>query len=194
MQQILIWIFLSGILLFIFLVLIIQGLRKRNRKKIGIAFVFLFLTIVCGCWTGYIIVKKLYNKATDIVEVLGPRSGLEIYTALFGDPVNECVEVVNRMDQMVPRLDCCIWLEFRTCPAEMKRIIDKGTFSQKETPLVDSTLDIPPFQSAPYWWKPSSLGEGLVKLTDQTPDNPNRALILLFSKDSTHAFYCDMAE
>jgi hypothetical protein len=119
---------------------------------------------------------------------------MEIYTTIFDRPARNCVEVLNRMDQMVPRLDCCIWLEFKTCPAELKRIIGKGNFSQRTSPASDSTIDIPPFQPAPSWWKPSILGDGLVQVADQTPDNPNRALILLFSKDSTHAFYCDMAE
>lgn len=194
MREVLVWVFLTGALFFVFMVLLIEGYRKKNKRKIRLSILILFIMIICGCWTGYMVFKKLYNKAADIAdEILKPRTGMEIYTALFNAPESNCVEVVNQMDQMVPRLDCCIWIEFKTCAQEIRRIASQDIFTKNEMPEADSTLDQPPFQPAPGWWKPSILGDSLVKLSDAGNDS-NRARILLFSRDSTHAFYCDMAD
>ena len=56
----------------------------------------------------------------------------------------------------------------------------------------DSSSYIPTYSPRPEWFKPGALGDSIILL--QHNNNPNRDQILLLAKDSTHAFYCDMAD
>jgi hypothetical protein len=157
---------------------------------------FFSLLLEAGFWTGYIFAGKAYNKVKN-VKLDNPfkaRTGNEIYTALFGPPEQNCVEVINKMDQTVPRLDSCIWLEFKTCPSEVKRILARSHMKSQVLALADTSRYFPSYSPRPEWFEPAALGDSIILLRHYNPDNPNRDQILLFSKDSTHAFYCDMAD
>lgn len=71
--------------------------------------------------------SKASSKVTKTVDAVKQkfkaRTGNEIYNAMFGNPVDKCTKVINHKDQIVPRLDCCIWLEFQTCSTELSRIV-----------------------------------------------------------------------
>lgn len=123
-----------------------------------------------------------------------PRSGIEIYSAIFGKPGNNCVIVINKMDHIVPRLDCCIWLEFRTCPAELKRIISQDSYKRLRHFSKDTGLYIPDYGARPEWWSPQGLGDSVTVMQKFGIDNPNRDKIFVFSEDSSHVYYCDMAD
>ena len=122
------------------------------------------------------------------------RSGTKIYAALFGEPSEKCVKVIQSTDQLVPRIDCCIWLEFSTCPKELKRIAGKQPYEFKRYAAADTFRYTTVMGAEPAWWKPYLLGDSVCMLTDLKPEDPNHAHFLLFSKDSTRAFYCDMAD
>jgi len=196
MGSILLGAVITGLLFVAFLYLLLAGLRKNRKKLIYNSFFFLLLTLGTGVYTGYIIASKAYDRVKN-VKLNNPfkaRTGNEIYTALFGSPEQNCVDVINKMDQTIPRLDCCIWLEFKTCPSELKRIIALQPYKRILFAGGDTTGYIPNYSPRPDWFKPAVLGDSMVVLQNYNPDNPNRDQILLFSKDSTHAFYCDMAD
>ncbi len=121
------------------------------------------------------------------------RSGSNIYTAVFGKPTENCVKVINSTDQMVPRLDCCIWLEFRTCPNELRRIARMQYYISLYIAATDTRDYGTVLGAEPDWWKPYVLGDTIYYLTDITPQS-TEVHYLLFAKDSTHALYCDMAD
>lgn len=153
-------------------------------------------TVLSGLWTGYLLANKTNHKIKN-VKIDNPfnaRSGYEIYTALFGIPAENCVDVINKMDQIVPRLDCCIWLEFKTCPKELKRIIALEAYQKRELLATDTTSYFPSYGPRPEWFKPNILDDSIIVMQKYNPENPNRDQILIFSKDSTYAFYCDMAD
>jgi hypothetical protein len=195
---------LTVVLLLLFVVLLFIGIVKKRRKPVYISLVFFLLAIPAGLYTSFLFAQKAYEKIKT-VKIENPlrRSGMEIYTALLGKPETNCVTVINSLDQYIPRIDCCIWLEFTTCPSELARIIAK----QKLKPIRSETRnpgdssvaivtedEMPDYSPRPKWFEPKNLGIGYKMVRKNNPDDPNHDLILYFSKDSTRAYYCDMAE
>lgn len=177
-------------LLLFFIIFLLLGIVKKSRKPVYIAIVFFLLAIPSGIYTGFLFARKAYQKIkTTKIENPLIRSGMEMYTALLGKPETNCVTVINSQDQYIPRVDCCIWLEFTTCPKELTRIIAK-----KELTPVKGASYIPDYSPKPQWFVPQNLGSDHIMLRKNDPDDPNHDLLLYFSKDSTRAFYCDMAE
>lgn len=188
MSNILLSITLSGLLFLASVFLFFYGIRRKNRRSIYASLLFLVLAFGAGAWTIYIFTSKAFDKVRNITlsNPFKARTGNEIYEALFEAPAQNCVRVINNKDQIVPRLDCCIWLEFTTCPPELRRIIAQHPYK--------STAYAPDYSPKPAWFKPELLGDSAIAVRHFNPDNPNRDQVLLFSKDSTHAFYCDMAD
>jgi hypothetical protein len=191
MKELLLWIFIAGFLFLAFMFFIIKGVKNKNRRNIFISFGFLFLTAIACFWTIYLFGVKSYHTVT---EVFKPRSGLEIYTSLFHKPVGNCLTVINKQDQIVPKLDCCIWLEFQTCPDELSRIISQESYKISKYLSADTSSYDLLYGPKPEWWKPSLLGDSIIVMQNNSPHNPNRERTLIFSKDSLRAFYCDMAD
>jgi hypothetical protein len=186
---------LTGLLFLSFLYLLISGIRKRRNKLIYTSLLVLFCTLGAVAWTGYLFASKAYTRVKNVnLHLLRERSGREIYQALFGTPEHDCVIVRNKKDQVIPRLDCCIWLEFTTCPDELRRIIAQQQFNQSIISTSDTVAPLPDYNPRPEWFKPKLLGNSINILRHYNSDNPNRDQLLLFSKDSTHVFYCDMAD
>jgi hypothetical protein len=190
--------------LLLFIVLLFVGISQKKRKPIYIGLIFFLLAIPAGLYTSFLFAQKAYKKIkTTKIENPFKRTGMEMYTAVLGKPETNCVTVINSQDAYIPKIDCCIWLEFTTCPKELARII-----TQKELkPLKSETLfnsdssvaeitgnSIPDYSPKPQWFVPENLGAGYITLRKYNPDDPNHDLILYFSKDSTRGYYCDMAE
>jgi len=178
---------ISAGLFLIFIVLLLFGIVKKRRKPVYISLLFLLFAGISGVYTGFLFVRTAYRVVKTGENPL-KRTGMEIYTALFDKPETNCVRVINNQDQYIPRIDCCIWLEFYTCPTELERIIAK---KQLKPTQYNSA---PNYSPRPEWFNLQSLGAEYKTLQKFNPDDPNHDLILYFSKDSTHAFYCDMAE
>src|SRR5687768_10299553 len=96
-------------------------LRSRQKTYLWIFVFGGMFSLFTGIYLAYWVFKKTYQKAQSVT-VFKQRTGIEMYKALLGAPVCE-LQVLNQKDQMLPRIDCCIWLEFSTCSAEIKRVI-----------------------------------------------------------------------
>ncbi len=196
MNNIILWVIVTGFFTLAFLILVLSGFVKKKRSLIYVAIVFLFAALLAGLQTGYTVANKTYDriKTVEIESPFKSRTGIEIYTALFGPPVQNCVRVVNQTDQIVPRLDCCIWLEFKTCPAELNRLIALEQY-EKRTLLVNDTITyLPNYSAKPEWFQPGTLGDSIYVFQNYNSENPSRSQILIFSRDSSHAYYCDTAD
>ena len=175
---------LTAGLFIVFVFLLFTGIIKKSRKAVYFSLLFLLFAIGTGIYTGFLFARKAYHVIRTGKNPL-KRSGIEMYTALLGKPETNCVTVINSKDQYVPKLDCCIWLEFNTCAAELKRIIALQPYEK-------STPEPPGYGPMPEWFKPESLGAGSNALY-YSPDS-NHGYSLYFSKDSTQAYYCDMLD
>lgn len=174
-------------LFLLFVVLLFIGIAQKRRKPIYIALIFFLLAIPAGLYTSFLFAQKAYKKIKTVkIENPLKRTGMEMYTAVLGNPETNCVTVINSQDAYIPRIDCCIWLEFTTCPKELTRIIAKNELKP--------TNGMPDYSPRPNWFVPENLGADYYTRRKYNPDDPNHDLILFFSKDSTRAYYCDMAE
>ncbi|MBD2770251.1 hypothetical protein IC235_20385 [Hymenobacter sp. BT664] len=187
MKAIIVWTLVSGFLFAAFLALLIAGLIKQSKRAIIFSGFALFLFACSAVWTGYTFASKSYCKISD---VLKPRTGQEIYSALFGDPQHDCVKVINQQDQDVPIIDYAIWLEFETCPEELQRILSLHHFTSKKAATQGWNTQ-GPFTDA-NWFKPEALGD-TVLVFEYLKANGNGQTIYA-GLDSTKAYCIDVRD
>ena len=186
----------AALLFIVFFIFLFRGLRKRNWKLMFVAFIFFLGSLALGLWMGFTLSRKAYEKIsnTKIEHPFRARTGKGIYAAVFGEPADSCVEVVNNVDQYIPKIDCCIWLEIRSCPEEFARILSRDSYQRSILGISDSAKYLPSYGPRPEWFTPGNLGDSLILFRKFDPSDPNHDKVLLVSTDSTRAFYCDMAE
>ena len=117
------------------LVFVLFAIAKRNMRAFWFAVLLLLATVGCGAMAFYNFATKSYAHISDMLE---PRSGMEIYTALMGEPATDCVQVSAQRDQIVPKIDTGISLHMRTCPEEMARILGVGEYTMERTASTDA--------------------------------------------------------
>lgn len=137
-------------------------------------------------WTGYQFMSKSVQKVSN---ALKPRTGEQIYDALFGNRETKCVKVLHKRDQVIPRIDDAIWLEFETCPEELKRILSKHKFTAEKLSTQEWDPRIP-YGETLEWFNPTNLGDTIMVYEYSTPDNRNFQTIWS-NLDSTRAFVRD---
>lgn len=120
------WLVAAAVCGLVTLVLAIIAIRKRNMRPFWFALLFLAITAGCGVMAVYRVATGVHAR---VEAALKPRSGLEIYEALFGQPVGDCLRVTHQRDQIIPKLDTGISLRLKTCPAEMARILGQFEYT-----------------------------------------------------------------
>lgn len=187
MKELIILTIISGLTFFIFLVILILGLIKKNKKLKLLSLFLLFISITLIIWTGIRFVNKTYNKVT---ETLKPRTGEEIYDSLFDKRQTDCIKILNYQDQVIPKIDYAIWLHFKTCPKELKRILSKHKFSSEK--LMSGNEKIP-YSESLDWFKPTILGDTIIIYEYATENNRNIQTIWT-NLDSTEVFVRDVLD
>ncbi len=189
MKEIIILTVITGLTFFIFIVTLIFGLIKRN-KKLKVTSFFTFGLFIClASWTVFSFATKSYNKVADTVR---PRTGDEIYDALFDKRKSDCVKVLNYQDQVIPKIDYAIWLHFETCPDELKRILSRHEFASESLPTKEWNSKIP-YGETLDWFNPTTLGDTIMVFEYSSKDNRNIQTIWT-SRDSTKAFCRDVLD
>lgn len=186
MKEILTWTIISVILLLFFAITMIYGLIRKKRKLIITSLLTLVLIFAGASWTIYLIASKSYDKVSD---ALAPRTGQEIYSALFGPTTNSCVKVLHYQDQNVPVLDYAIWLHFETCPNEVQRILQQHDYTSERQSTKGWNNSGP--LAGDNWFKPELMGDSVLLFTYKKDDCGNYQEIYL-SMDSTEAFCKDV--
>jgi hypothetical protein len=134
---------------------------------------------------------KFNKNLARIIQNSRPKSDLEVYSLLFKKPIDSCITFIHFKDQVIPKIDCCIWMEISICPNELKRIIQLKKYRETILSVSDSTLFLQSFLDKPSWWLPQRLGDSLTKCT--IIFNENNEQSILFGKDSSQVFICDKA-
>jgi hypothetical protein len=188
MKEIIIALVLTGIAIMTSLVLLVTGFLRKKRRMILLSLAMLLLSLCSALGMAYWLTSKSYR---GLIGIFKPRAGIEIYTALFGPPVENCVAVLNYQDQIIPKLDYAIWLHFRVCPDELKRILNVHNYSvaiistrhwNTTGPLANNN-----------WFKPETLGDSII-LFSYNKDEYGNAQYLYSSLDSTSVFCKDVAD
>jgi len=138
-----------------------------------------------GCVAIVLFVGVAVRTASRVVNALRPRTGVEIYTALFGKTENECVEVLQYQDQMIPIIDYAISLHFKTCPEELSRILAQHEFKREVLPATGYYTEVTP------WFQPESLGDSILSFSYQMDETSNGQYIYA-SMDSTEVYCVDI--
>jgi hypothetical protein len=125
-MKILILTLIGAFILLILSVLLIIAFLKKKKAVLPLLFLVIF-NFAFVVWGGIVVVNHSYQKLSNIFD-FKPRTGEEIYAALFGKPETDCVKILNYLDQTIPIIDISINLEFTTCPKEAKRILDLHAF------------------------------------------------------------------
>jgi hypothetical protein len=188
MTEVITWLIITGIVFLLSILCFFLSVIRKKLLILYLALFFLFSAMCTGAYSVYVLISKTRNRIADYFR---PRSGAQIYTALFGEPDVNCVQVKNHKDQLVPRLDCCIWLEFRTCPAELDRILKQKQYIRSLVAGPDIKQPGNDGSEKPFWWTPEVLGDTVTVMYSEEPD---RWITFYISKDSSKVFYKDMAD
>jgi hypothetical protein len=188
MKEIIILTVISGLAFLVFLVTLILGFTKKDKKLKLTALLFFFAFIGLTAWTGFKFVSKTYNK---VAETLRPRTGDEIYDAMFDKRQTDCIKILNFQDQVVPKIDYAIWLHFETCPKELKRILSLQDFKTEVVSTSGWNTDGP--LAHENWFKPETLGDSILVFTYKKDDYGNEQYIYS-SLDSSKVFVKDILD
>lgn len=180
---------LAGLLLVATAVLLFYGLVRRRRRSLYLAGASLGLAVLVAGWAAYRMSHKVYRH---VAEAVRPRTGEEIYAALFGHPRQGCLQVIDYQDQVIPRIDAAIWLHYRTCPPELRRVLARLPYARRTVPTATLAAELAP--SLPIsWFAPRLLGDSARVYEYATPDSRN-IRTLWASPDSTEVFYRDILD
>ena len=175
--------------LFIFLIfLVVKGKKLSRKKMFTVLLVSIFAIVSLFLYTGF---DKINADISRIIHNSSPKSPVEIYTLLFKKPIDNCVTVLNLKDQVVPKIDCCIWMELNLCPGELNRIINLKKYEVVHYNKSDSFIFLKTFNDRPVWWTPQSLGDSIQRLVIKF--NADNQQTLFYGKDSSHVYLCDQA-
>jgi hypothetical protein len=175
-----------------FMLFLVYCLLKGNaipRKQVVLISCFFLITIFSIFFlTG---IRKINADLARIIHNSTRKSPAEIYSILFKNPMDSSITIVNLKDQLIPKLDCCIWMEVKILPAELKRISNQKSFEIFTYNKSDSLIFLKPFADRPAWWSPQDLGDSLTELHFKF--NKDNQQSIFFGKDSTRIFVCDQA-
>ena len=172
-----------------FLIYALIKRHKLSRKKFFLSLSFILIAIISVFfYTGF---KKINSDISRIIHNSSPKSPTEIYTLLFKKPLDSCITIVNLKDQVIPWVDCCIWMEVKLCPAELNRIANLKKYARFVYSKSDSLNFLQTFDDRPKWWSPQNLSDSLTKLNIKF--NKGNQQSIFFGADSSHVYICDQA-
>ncbi|MCT4580596.1 MAG: hypothetical protein N4A35_04195 [Flavobacteriales bacterium] len=135
-------------------ILLVWWRLKKQKTILWMATVAILTAFILGCWTLYQFADKSYDKLSGSFK---KRSGIEIYNALLGTPVNECIEVIKFKDQLVPKLDVAILLYCNVCDEELNRLVRRYHFKKDTIPFNEEMLS-----EQPEWLNEVELGDSVI--------------------------------
>jgi hypothetical protein len=163
--------------------------NAKHKPLLYIAGIIILLSIVAIFITRG--TDKFNKELSRIIKNSKPNSAEEVYGLLFKKPADNCLNVINFKDQVIPKIDCCIWTELNICPKELMRIIKLKKYQESILRRSDSATFLQSFSDRPAWWRPQNLGDSLTKLN--IIFNEDNEQSLFFGKDSIHIYLCDKA-
>jgi hypothetical protein len=174
---------------FIFLLYALTSGNKVSKKKFILVSGVMWVVIISLFFiTGF---QKLNADLSRIIHNSAPKQPFEIYTLLFGKQTDSCLTIVHLKDQVVPQVDCCIWMEVKVCPTELMRLAGLKKYTKSLYSNSDSLIFLQTFDERPKWWSPQNLGDSITMLHIEF--NRENQQSIFFTSDSSHLFICDQA-
>ena len=179
---------LTAALISFLLYILIKGTKLSTKTILSIITICFIPILLLFLYTGP---GKIESDILRVIHNSRPKSAREVYNVLFKKPMDECVAVINFRDQVIPKIDCCIWMELKLCPAELNRIIALKGYEKSRLRTSDSTKFITAFNDKPLWWTPQLLGDSVTKYNVRFSHDNEQTLIV--ADDSSHIYLCDQA-
>lgn len=174
--------------LIFFSLYIIAG-SKLSKKTVFLSTTICLISILL--LSIYIGTDKIKSDIVRAIHNSSPKNAQDVYTVLFKKSIDNCVTFINFRDQVVPKIDCCIWMELKLCSTELNRIIAMKKYKISRLSKSDSMNFTNSFINKPPWWTPQILGDSLTKYYIKF--NQDNEQTLIFGKDSSHIYLCDQA-
>ena len=171
---------LGIIALFLIIASIIFFLIAISKKKMPLfylALILSFLGVGTGLYTGYVFIQKSYFRISDSLK---QRTGDEIYAALFEGKPNKCTVVIEKQDQILPVIDIAIYLHFKTCEAELNRILRQQEYEMSI--LVNNEDNTTSNSMGPDWFEPSKMDDSIYVYTCKKDDFGNYQTLFISKK------------
>lgn len=189
MGGIMTWAAISCVGFLAFFGLLITSLLKRSNAMVGAA----ILSLLIAVGTGVGAIHEANNLGpTAAIPVIVPRSGIDMYNAMFGPSVNTCVSVTHHHDRLVPGIDKAIRIRARTCAAELRRVLDIVAYNS----VRGSSNGVPKPTGGAYAsgdFAPEALGDSvLCHHRELTTNGPTRWIYMRL--DSSEMVAVDMME
>jgi hypothetical protein len=159
-----------------------------KRSVIAVLSVNMLLIVFLTLNIGF---EKLSSHILRVISNSTPKESDEIYSVLFGKPNDSCVVIVNIKDQLIPKIDCCIWMELKLCSSEVDRILISRKYENSTYHLRDTTMLLKSFVGRPDWWDLELAGDSIVKSFIRFKNNNQQTLF--FGKDRSRVYVCDQA-
>ena len=186
-ETILLLILIFGFILFLRYISI-RGTRLSKKTLLLSIAISLVPIIILFVHTG---AHKIKSDIVRVIHNSGPKNAEEVYTLLFRKSADNCITVINFKDQLIPKIDCCIWMELKLCPTELNRIIALKKYKKTRFNKSDSISFLRSFNDRPLWWTPQVLGDSLTRYN--IIFNQDKEQTLFFGDDSSHIYLCDQA-
>lgn len=186
-DTILLILLILGLIAFLIYALI-RGSKLSGKKFLTSLALILTAIISLFFYSGF---NKIQSDFSRIIHNSRPKSPAEIYTLLFKKAPDSCIYIVNLKDQVIPKMDCCIWMEVELCPSELNRIARLKKYATSEYSKSDSLIFLQTFGDRPAWWLPQHLGDSITRIT--VIFNEMNQQSIFFGADSSHVFICDQA-
>jgi hypothetical protein len=172
---------LGIIALILFITSIIFFLIAISKKKMTLFYLALllsFLSVGVGLSAGFIFIQKSYMKISKSLE---PRTKEEIYTAIFKGNPNKCTVVLETQDQVLPVIDVAIYLHFKTCEAELNRILKQQHYEMSvlEKNNFDTANSLGPDWD---WFKPLEMSDSIFVYTYKKDELGNYQTLFVSKK------------
>lgn len=167
---------------------VIKKARLTNKRNLLFISINLLLILLLLIVTG---TKQLKNDIATIIYRSSPKKPAAVYSLLFQQPPEGCVHFIHFKDQLIPKIDCCIWMDVKVCPGELSRICKQKNYTATTVYSRDAAIFLKPFEERPVWWTPQILGDSFARM--HIKFNQYNEQTLFFGKDSSQVFICDQA-
>lgn len=172
------WVVIAGVLLLLFLAAMLVGIVRRSLNTVLFSVLLCLLAVGASCVAAY----KFFQAAhREVKGAMKGRSAMEVYTAIFGAPGQDCVQVLDYFDPKIPLMDDQMSICFKACPAEVRRILSRANYTIEKQAQKEVSVG----QCCPDCFTGARFGDTVIAGTDKDK-------YVFISLDSTLVYYYDI--
>ncbi|CAN5539789.1 hypothetical protein BH10BAC3_BH10BAC3_14370 [soil metagenome] len=167
---------LLSVCYFLFLLYVLLRPHKFRRRKLFVVIpaatlMLLVIFMLAGS-------AKIKSDIARIIHNTPPKKFAEIYQLLFKKAIDSSISIIHLQDQVIPKIDCCIWIQLKVGPNELNRMLLVRKYKHSFYRQPDSTNFLQPFSDKPTWWRPQTIGDTITKASFHFSNGNEQTLFL----------------